>query len=330
MGVKKFACHTPDSPLPTPDIFPRGLRFHFDKRPAQGELVFEEQSEAANYGALRAFGQAHGEVGLSRKPLVEAGQERRASGQDHSAVVNVAGSFWRQRLERVLDRADDADDDGFDGVMNFEAVDDGHFGVAGDGAAALDHGGVLLVERDGAAEFDLDALGGARADQQAVVLFDHVDQRDVHVVAAESQRAGEDQVVVNHRGDGGRARADVDDEGRALVVWVDAGAEDRHVTFVDEMYVGDAGLFGRVAQRVTFDVAGVGGDRNQHAPRQRAPVARLADIKFEQFAREGRVGHDAVLQRADDLYVFGSAPFEFERFQTDGDDLARRRVVRQQ
>ena len=58
-------------------------------------MVFEEQTEAADYGALRAFRQAHGEVGLSGKPFVEAGQQRRASGQDHSAVVNVAGGLGR-------------------------------------------------------------------------------------------------------------------------------------------------------------------------------------------------------------------------------------------
>src|SRR5262249_342210 len=86
------------------------LRFYLDKRPEQRQRVFEEQSEAADDGALRAFGQLHGKVGFFREPLVEAGQQRRASAQDHPTVVNVAGSFWRQSFERVLDRADDAVD----------------------------------------------------------------------------------------------------------------------------------------------------------------------------------------------------------------------------
>src|SRR5262245_20168805 len=236
------------------------LRLHFDQRPAQSQRIFEEQSESPDDGALRTFGQFNSQIGLFSQAFVASGQERRPAGQDHSSVINIAGGFWRQGFERVLNRADDAVDDGFDRLVNLDAVDDGHFGIAGDGAAAFDHRSVFLIERNRAAQLDLDAFGRARADQQTVVLFDHVDQRGVHIVAADAQRAGEDQMVVNHRGDGGRARPHVNDERRALVVGINAGAEDRHVPFIDEMNVGDAGLFGRVAQRVGFNVAGVGGD----------------------------------------------------------------------
>ena len=102
--------------------------------------------------------------------------------------------------------------------MNLDAVDNRHLGSSrATVAASLDHRRLLLIERDGAAEFDLDAFGRPRADEQVVILLDHFDQRRIEFVAADAQRPREDQAVVDHRGDRRRPGADVDDERRPLV-----------------------------------------------------------------------------------------------------------------
>ena len=55
----------------------------------------------------RRFGQVHRHLRLVAQPLVEAGQERAAAGEDDPAVHDVRGELGRRLVERGLDRLDD-------------------------------------------------------------------------------------------------------------------------------------------------------------------------------------------------------------------------------
>ena len=69
----------------------------------------------------------------------------------------------------------------------------------------------LLRQRDRGADGELDRLGALRADRHPVLEPDVVRDRVVEVVAADAQRARDDEAAERDHGDLGRAAADVDD-----------------------------------------------------------------------------------------------------------------------
>ena len=111
----------------------------------------------------------------------------------------------------------------------------------------------FAAELGAAVERDVHALGGARADQQTMVLLDHVNQRDVHVIAANAQCARENQMIVNHCRDGCCTRSDVYDQGCALVVGINSGTENCDDSFIDEVDIANTCLFACVVKSAMFD-----------------------------------------------------------------------------
>ena len=69
----------------------------------------------------------------------------------------------------------------------------------------------LLAHPVGGADLELDLLGGLLADQELVLLLDVVDDRLVHLVAADAEALRDDDAAERDHRDLGRAAADVDD-----------------------------------------------------------------------------------------------------------------------
>ena len=82
---------------------------------------------------------------------------------------------------------------------------------AGDHVAAADLGRDLLRQRRRRAELELHLLGGLLADQQLVGVLAVVDDRVVHLVAADPDRLRDDDPAERDHGDLAGAAADVDD-----------------------------------------------------------------------------------------------------------------------
>jgi hypothetical protein len=109
------------------------------------------------------------------------------------------------------DRLDDRVDRLLQRLADLVGVDDDGLGHAGHEVAALDLHGQRLLERVGVADLDLDALGGLLADQQVVLALHVLDDRLVHLVAADADDLRVDDAGEGDHGDLGGAAADVDD-----------------------------------------------------------------------------------------------------------------------
>ncbi len=118
---------------------------------------------------------------------------------------------------------------------------------AGDEVAAADLGVQLLLERAGRTQGDLDLLGRALAEGQAVLLLDELDDRLVELVAADAHRlAGDDAAEGDDRHLGGAA-ADVDDHVAGRLVDGQAGADGRGHGLLDDVgRLAGPGVLGRL------------------------------------------------------------------------------------
>ena len=305
--------------------------FRAEQRLAKHGRVVEEEAQPADYCPLRSLDQSACESGLPRQSFIDSRQERGPAGKDYSAIIDVAGGFRRQRLEGVLEEVGDASDDRFNRFVDLDAVDKGHLRTSTRDTPAFDTRRCLLFQRERAAQFDLHPLRGSRPNQDPVVLSDHLDQRRIQIVPTGSEGPAEDEMVVDHRGDGRRSGADIDEQiGMLIVEWY-SGAEQRDITFIDEVETAHSRLLRRITEGVVFDVGRIGRDGHQNASGDLgAPIARFAHVALKQLAGEGRIGDGSVLERTDDLNIPGGTPLQLERLETDRDDLLRGQVVGEQ
>ena len=110
-------------------------------------------------------------VSCSRRG-VEAVQQGAAAGEDDALLHDVGGQLRRRLVEGDLHRVDDGRHRLLDGFADLLGGGDDRLGQAGDEVAAADLGVELLLERAGGAERDLDLLGRALAEGEAVLLLD--------------------------------------------------------------------------------------------------------------------------------------------------------------
>src|SRR5689334_8476999 len=123
---------------------------------------------------------------------IEIAQEGAAARHYDTLVDDVGGQFGRGVLERYFDRFDNRADGLRQAFRDLALADDDLLGHAVHQVAALNlHDPALAVFRHaGRADLLLDALGAALADQQVMIAADIGDDRLVHFVAANPDRAG--------------------------------------------------------------------------------------------------------------------------------------------
>src|SRR5207248_7199190 len=159
----------------------------------------------------RAFREVDRHLGLVTQPLVEPGDERAAAGEDDAAIHDVRRELGRRLVERGLDRLDDLRDRLVERAADLFRGEDDRLRQAREHVPPANLGLQLLAQIPRGADLELDLLRGLLTDQELVVALDVIDDRLVHLVAADAQRLRDDDPAERDDGDLGGAAADVDD-----------------------------------------------------------------------------------------------------------------------
>ncbi len=208
-------------------------------------------------------------------------------------------------------------------------VADGHaLGDAfGDVTTAHFHGH-LLVERRRRPDLDLDLLGGAVADEQAVHLAHVVDDRLVQLVAGDAHRLAVDDAGHRDDRDVGGAAADVDDHVAGRLGDGQAGADRRRHRLVDQVDLAGLGPQRALLHRAPLDLRDLGRHADDDArPDPHAARAGPLDEVGEHPLGGVEVGDDPVAQRLDRHHVVRRAPEHLLGAAPDRLDPVVRRVV---
>ena len=149
------------------------------------------------------------------------------------------------------------------------------------------------------ADLELDLLGRLLADQQLVLALDVVDDRLVHLVAADAQRLRDDDAAERDDGDLGRAAADVDDHVPGRLGDRQPGADRGGHRLLDQVRLARAGGERRLLDRALLDAGDARRDADDDARMREAVLVHLLDEVAEHLLGHVEVGDHAVLQRAD-------------------------------
>ena len=270
--------------------------------------LLEASAGADRHAGQRALGEVNRHLGLVAQALVEAVQERAAAGEDDAAVHDVGRQLGRGLVERRLDRVDDLADRAVERAAHLFGAEDDGLRQAGEHVAAPHLRLDLLLEVEGAADLELDLLGGLLADQQLVLGLDVADDRLVHLVAADAEGLGDDDAAEADHGHFGRAAADVDDHVPGGLGDREARADRGGHRLLDQVGLARAGAECRLLDRALLDAGDAGGHADDHA-RVREPVlVDLLDEVPEHLLGDVEVGDHAVLERADGRDRAGGAP----------------------
>ena len=134
------------------------------------------------------------------------------------------------------------------------------------------------------------------------------DDRLVHLVAADPDRAGIDNAAQREDRDLGGAAADIDNHRSRRFGHRQAGADRRRHRLLDQKHPARTGAFRRFLNGAPFDRGRPRGDAyDDLRAGKAAPVVNLADEMLDHFLRDLEIGDDAVAQRTDRLDVPRSA-----------------------
>ena len=318
-----------------PDVHGRGLvaaavaRARARARAAVDRLELLEAAARADRDARqRRLGEVRRHVRLVAQALVEPVQQRAAAGEHDAAVHDVGGELGRRLVERRLDRVDDLRHRLLERVPHLLAREDHRLRQAGEHVAAAHLGLHLFLHRVRRADLELDLLGGLLADQQLVLALDVVDDRLVHLVAADAQRLRDDDPAERDHGDLGRAAADVDDHVPGRLGDRQPGADRGGHRLLDQVRLARAGGQRRLLDRALLDAGDARRDADDDA-RMREPVlVHLLDEVAQHLLGHVEVGDHAVLQRADRADRAGRAAEHPLRLEPDRVHVARALVDR--
>src|SRR5438093_10577728 len=284
--------------------------------------MVEGDAGAHGHAFEGVVGDVAGDADLLGDEAVEVAELGGAAGEDDAAVDDVGGEFGRGALE---DRADGADDrlEGVGDALRDVAGGDGNgAGKAADLVAAADLVGELLLEGEGAADSDLQLLGGAVANDDVVAALDVIGDGVVEAVAGDADTFGDDDAVHGDDGGFGAAAADVDDHVALRDVHGDARADGSGQRFGDDVggTAGACGL-GGVLDGALLDAGDAGGHADHDL---RLDEGDAADDAGDEVAEHGLggdvVGDDALAHGADHLDGAGGAAEHGAGLLADGDD----------
>ena len=184
-------------------------------RSRRAELL-DAPAGAADDGAQRVVGDAHGHAELVAHPLVEAAQQRSppVSAMPRSTMSPASSGGQTSRVARTSSTICSTG-----ASMARRTSAEQMVTVLGSPVTRSrprTRVAQLLAQREGRAGADLDVLGAALAEQQGVLALDVGDERLVDLVAADAHGAGGDDAAEADDGDVGRAAADVDDHRRRV------------------------------------------------------------------------------------------------------------------
>src|SRR5712691_11279103 len=180
-------------------------------------------------------------------------RDRAAAGEHDPAIHDVRGELGRRLVERRLDRVDDLDDRLVERAPHLLREEDDGLRQAGQHVTAAHLGLHLLAHVPGRADLELDLLGGLLADEQLVLALDVIDDRLVHLVAADAQRLRDDDPAQRDDGDLGGAAADVDDHVPGRLRDGQPGPDRGRHRLLDQVGLARAGAERRLLDRALLD-----------------------------------------------------------------------------
>jgi hypothetical protein len=158
-------------------------------------------------------------------------------------------------------------------------------------------GDLLLLQRHGRAQLDLDRLGGARADGQLMDRAYVVGDRLVHLIAADSDRARDDDAAERDDRHLTGAAADVDDHAPHRLLDRDSGSDGRGDRLLDEVHPARAGGQRGLLDGALLHLGDAGGRAHDQAGVGHAAVDHLADEVAQHLLGDLEVGDHPVAQR---------------------------------
>jgi len=246
----------------------------------------------------RRLGPEHRHPRLGRDHLGKAPDQRPAAGQQDAVARDIGRELRRGLLEGVADPLQDLAQRPGDRGADLFAVQLHPRRQAGHEVTAADLGHLLGPERDRRAELDLDRLGRARSDRQLVDRADVVRDRVVHLIAADPDRARDDDPAERDDRHLARAPADVDDHPAERLLDRQPGADRGGDRLLDQVHLARAGGQRGLLDRPLLDL-GHPRRRAHDQPRVgHAPVEHLADEVAQHLLGHLEVGDHAVAQRA--------------------------------
>src|SRR5262249_49854706 len=198
-----------------------------------------------------------------------------------------------------LDRVDDLGDGAVEGAPNFLAAEDHGLRQPGQHVPTADLGLDLVAQVEGGADLELDLLGRLLADEQLVLGLDVLDDRLVHLVAADAHALADDDAAERDDGDLGGAAPDVDDHVPGRLGDWQAGADRGGHRLLDQVGLAGAGAEGGLLDRALLDAGDPGGDADDDARVCETVLVDLLDEVTEHLLRDVEVGDDAVLERTE-------------------------------
>ena len=234
--------------------------------------------------------------------IIEVTQKRAAPGHDDAFIDDVGGQFRRGVFECDLDGFDDLAHGFGQRFRDLAFGNDDLFRHAVQQVAALDfHLAAFAVGgRAGGTNFLLDALRRGLADQQVVHAADVIDDRVIHLVAADARGFGIDDATERDNGDFRGAAANIDDHRACRLGHGQARADRGGHGLLDQVHLAGAGALRGFDDGALFHLGSAGRHADNHARADaEAAVMNLADEVFDHRFRYIEIGDDAIAQGAD-------------------------------
>src|SRR5438270_343364 len=222
-----------------------GLAVGSHEQDLQGVEGLEALAGAEDDALEGGVDEVHGDGRLLGDPSVEAPQHAAAADQVDALDDEVLSQLGRRRAQALHDGVDDGADLLVDRFAYFLGRQDHRLGQAAHQVASPHLGLDLVVRWEGRADGELDLLGRAFADGDAVLAADVGLDGVVDVEGPDA-----DGLQGNDAAEGdhcclGRTTADVDDHVPPRLVDREPGADGRSHRLLDELGLGGAGLSGR-------------------------------------------------------------------------------------
>src|ERR1700730_12436619 len=291
---------------------------------SRAQLVhqLENAPATAGHAGQRVIRHHDREPGLLGEQLVDVAQQRATAGEHDATLGDVRAQLRRSLLERLLHGTHDALQRLLQCLENLVAVQRKAARHALGEVAAFHRQFAHLLPGIGRTDFDLDALGGRLADEDAVVAAHVVHDRLVHAITADARGVGVHHAIQRQHGNLGGAAANIEHHRAARFVHRQSRAHRRGHRLTHDRHVARARAFGRLADGAPLHLRRTERHTHPHARRglERAVAVHLVDEELQHLLGVGEVGDHTVLHGTHGRDVPGRAPEHGLGLGADGDD----------
>src|SRR5215216_5364771 len=290
--------------------------------------LLEEAPAADDHTRQRFLGNVHWHARLVPQPLVQTPKERTSACENHPAVHDVRGKFGRRAVEGIRDRRDDRLDGHAYGLPELLAGYHYGLGQPRHQVPAPYLRRFLLGQGEGAADLQLQLLGGLDADRDLMFPLNVGCDGHVHVVARYPDRRPCHDTTQGDHGDLAGAAADVYDHGSLGLVDGQPRPYRRREGLLDSVRLARPRRLSRLLDGPKLNPSDTRGDAHHYPGPEEVKAegqlgTRLADEVGEHLLRDLEVGYHPVLQGLGRDDAAGRAPDHALGCRPHGHNLLR-------